>query len=180
MHSPKITLVTGGSRSGKTACALKLAMRYDRRVYLATAEAIDSEMTDRIRRHQTERGEKFQTVEEPIDLADALRRIPAGTEVVLIDCLTVWLGNLMHRHGPQPDAYGEVLAFLLALETPPCDLILVTNEVGSGIIPPDAMTRCYRDHAGWLNQDAARLAHHVVLVACGLPLVLKGNPPCKN
>jgi len=175
MNSSEITLVTGGSRSGKTACALELAMKHSNRIYLATAEAFDGEMRDRISRHRKERGENFQTLEEPLDLAGALTRIPPGTGVVLIDCLTVWLGTLMHQNGPQPEPYAEVKEFLKAIENPPCNLIIVTNEVGSGIIPHDAMTRCYRDHAGWLNQDTARRADRVLLVACGLPLALKGT-----
>ena len=175
MNSYKTLLVTGGSRSGKTAYSLERAMQHETRIYLATAEAIDNEMRDRIARHQKERGENFQTMEEPLDLAGALRRIPAETDVVLIDCTTVWLGNLMHRNGEQTEPYAEVREFLKALENPPCNMIIVTNEVGSGIIPHDAMTRTYRDHAGWLNQDIARVADEVVLVACGLPLTLKGN-----
>lgn len=175
MKKPTITLVTGGSRSGKTACALELAMKNENRVYLATAEAFDAEMRDRISRHRKERAGNFQTLEEPLDLAGALRQIPQGTRVVLIDCMTVWLGNLMHKNGTQTEPYAEVQAFLKALENPPCDLIIVTNEVGSGIIPHDAMTRCYRDHAGWLNQDVAKIAERVLLVSCGLPLALKGS-----
>lgn len=173
MPTPTITLVTGGSRSGKTARALELAMQHEPRIYLATAQAFDDEMRDRIARHQAERADRFQTLEEPLDLAGALSRIPAGTQVALIDCLTVWLGNLMHQHGTQPEPYPEVRQFLQALPQAPCHLIIVTNEVGSGIVPHDPMTRCYRDHAGWLNQDVARLAHRVELVACGLPLILK-------
>jgi adenosylcobinamide kinase/adenosylcobinamide-phosphate guanylyltransferase len=172
--SRRIQLVTGGSRSGKTACALERARRFSSRIYLATAEAIDDEMRLRISRHRQERGEGFQTIEEPLDLAGALHRIPDETEVVLIDCLTVWLGNLMHRKGVQSEPYAEERELIRALENPPCNLVIVTNELGSGIVPADAMTRTFRDHAGWLNQDVARIADEVVLVACGLPLKLKG------
>jgi adenosylcobinamide kinase/adenosylcobinamide-phosphate guanylyltransferase len=174
MNSPKVILVSGGSRSGKTAHALSLAMPYTNRVYLATAEAIDSEMEDRIARHQAERGDAFTTIEEPLNLAKALENLPAGTGVVLIDCMTVWLGNLMHQRGVKNEPYAEVTTFIQALKNPPCTIIVVTNEVGSGIIPHDPMTRSYRDHAGWLNQDIARIAHEVYLIACGLPLTLKG------
>jgi adenosylcobinamide kinase/adenosylcobinamide-phosphate guanylyltransferase len=175
MSSPKVVLVTGGSRSGKTAYSLERAMPFANRIYLATAEAIDGEMRDRIARHQKERGESFQTVEEPLDLAGALKHIPEEADVLLIDCMTVWLGNLMHRNGEQDEPYAEVREFISALKNPPCNIIIVTNEVGSGIVPLDAMTRTYRDHAGWLNQDIAKVADEVVLVACGLPLVLKGG-----
>ena len=176
MNSPKVLLVTGGSRSGKTAYSLGRAMPFENRIYLATAEAIDDEMRDRIARHQKERGDHFQTMEEPLDLASALNRIPEETDVLLIDCMTVWLGNLMHKNGEQTEPYSEVHEFINALKNPPCNIIIVTNEIGSGIIPHDAMTRTYRDHAGWLNQDIAKVADEVVLVACGLPLTLKGKP----
>jgi len=174
MNSPKILLVTGGSRSGKTAHALERAMRFENRIYLATAEAFDSEMEDRIALHRQERGNDFQTLEEPLDLVGALNRIPPETDVVLIDCMTVWLGNLMHKNGVQKEPYAEVREFLQTLENPPCNIVIVTNELGSGIVPPDAMTRTYRDHAGWLNQDIGKIADEVLLVACGLPLTLKG------
>jgi len=174
MNSPKILLVTGGSRSGKTAHAEKRAMQFKNRIYLATAEPIDDEMKDRIARHQSDRGDNFQTLEEPVDLVGALKNIPKNTDVVLIDCMTVWLGNLMHKNGVQKEPYAEVRKFLQTLENPPCNIVIVTNELGSGIIPPDAMTRTYRDHAGWLNQDIAKIADEVLLVACGLPLTLKG------
>ena len=175
MNSPKVILVTGGSRSGKTAYSLERAMEHEQRIYIATAEPFDAEMRDRIAMHQEERGENFQTVEEPVNLAAAIGRIPPGTDVALIDCLTVWLGNLMHKHGEQGYPSPEITALLDVLKKPPCNLIIVTNEVGSGIIPHDAMTRTYRDHAGWLNQDVAAHADEVVLVACGLPFVLKGK-----
>lgn len=173
MNTYKTLLVTGGSRSGKTAYSLQRAMEHEKRVYIATAEPFDDEMRTRISMHQEERGKNFVTLEEPLDLAEAIDRIPTGTDVALIDCLTVWMGNLMHKRGEQDYPRDEIAAFLQALENPPCNLIVVTNEVGSGIIPHDALTRTYRDHAGWLNQDVAARADEVVLVACGLPLILK-------
>ncbi|MFC1467503.1 bifunctional adenosylcobinamide kinase/adenosylcobinamide-phosphate guanylyltransferase [Verrucomicrobiota bacterium] len=176
MKKNNVLLVTGGSRSGKSTYALNRALTAETpRAFIATAEAFDQEMADRIRRHQAERGDTFISIEEPVDLAGAIDRIPAGTSLALIDCLTVWLGNLMHKHGVQPEPYEEVRAFVKAIENPPCELVIVTNELGSGIIPHDAMTRTYRDHAGWLNQDVAKVADEVVLVACGLPLHLKGG-----
>lgn len=174
--STRITLITGGSRSGKTARALELAMAFEPRIYLATAQAFDDEMHERIARHKAERADRFTTLEESQHLGKALQDVPDNTGVVLIDCLTVWLGNLMHIHGPQPEPYDEVRNFLHALASPPCHIMIVTNEVGSGIVPHEAMTRCFRDHAGWLNQDVARIADRVELVACGLPLSLKNTP----
>lgn len=175
MNTYNVLLVTGGSRSGKTAYSLQRAMEHEKRVYIATAEPFDDEMQNRIAMHREERGNNFQTLEEPVDLAEAIGRIPPGTDVALIDCLTVWLGNLMHKRGEQDYPRPEITTLLNVLKNPPCNLIIVTNEVGSGIIPHEALTRTYRDHAGWLNQDVARHADEVVLVACGLPLVLKGK-----
>ena len=175
MKSHRLLLITGGSRSGKTAYALERAMRFGNRVYLATAESIDPEMKDRIQRHQEERANNFTTLEESIHLAGAFDRIPEDTDVVLVDCMTVWLGNLMHHRGVQTEAYDEVLSFLEKLKNLPTNVIIVTNEIGSGIVPPDSMTRTFRDHAGWLNQDIAKIADEVVLVACGLPLSLKNH-----
>jgi adenosylcobinamide kinase/adenosylcobinamide-phosphate guanylyltransferase len=170
----RVIMVTGGSRSGKTAYALSRARAYSRRTYIATAEAIDDEMRARIARHRAERRDEFDTMEAPHALAAALRAVPAGTGVAVVDCLTVWLGNLMHRHGVRADYYPEMNDLLAALERPPCDVILVTNEIGLGIVPADAMTRAFRDLAGWLNQDVARRADVVALVVSGLPLLLKG------
>ncbi len=169
-----VLLVTGGSRSGKSTYALNRALEAETpRAFIATAEAFDEEMKDRIRRHQDERGDTFFSIEEPIDLAGAIKKIPTGTNVALIDCLTVWLGNLMYKNGVQKEPYNEVYELIEVIKNPPCDIVIVTNELGSGIIPLDAMTRTYRDHAGWLNQDVAKVADEVVLVACGLPLKLK-------
>jgi len=168
--SHRITLLTGGSRSGKSRHALELAMTYERRAFIATAVAFDDEMRDRVGKHQDERGAAFATLEEPRDLAGALRRIPTGTDVAVIDCLTVWLGNLMHENATES---GLIEAFLGALEDPPCDLLIVTNEVGMGIVPGNAMAREFRDLAGSLNQKVAALAGHVILMVSGLPLVVK-------
>ncbi len=169
----KLLMVTGGSRSGKSRYALDRAMGYEKRVFLATAEAMDGEMRARIARHRTERGDRFETVEEPLAIGKALRALPADTEVVLIDCLTVWLGNLMHKHGTRCDYYDEINNFLAVLTDLTFDVIVVTNEVGMGIIPHNEMTRAYRDLAGWLNQDVATRANEAVLLVSGLPLTLK-------
>jgi adenosylcobinamide kinase/adenosylcobinamide-phosphate guanylyltransferase len=172
---PHVILVTGGCRSGKSVWALQRARSYAKRAFVATAEAFDDEMRARIARHREERGAGFHTVEAPCDLAEAVRGLPAGIEAALIDCLTVWLGNLMHRHGPRREFYPEVRRFLELLDAPPCDLIVVTNEVGLGIVPGDAASRAFRDLAGLVNQEVARRAHTVVMTVSGLPLTLKGD-----
>ncbi len=191
---PTVTLLTGGARSGKSTYALKLADAYDRKTFIATAQAFDDEMRDRITRHKQERDHTYTTIEEPIDLAGAIAglrdckdfrdsrdtdiphsefRVPSSHDsVAIVDCLTVWVGNLMHHHG-NLDAYPEIDALLDTLAAPTCDIILVTNEVGLGIIPDNPMTRRYRDLLGKLNQRIAAVADHVMLLVSGLPLTLK-------
>ena len=171
----RVLLVTGGGRSGKSRYALERAARYPgRKVFVATAEPFDAETRARIAEHRRQRGPGFETIEEPRDLAGAIRRIGPGAGVAIIDCLTVWLGNLLHHHGEGAREFPELGALVEALQRPPCDLIVVTNEVGMGIIPTDsAASRAFRDQAGWLNQEVARAADEVVLVVCGIAVVIK-------
>lgn len=174
----KVLLVTGGGRSGKSRYALERASAHARKGFVATAEAFDDEMRLRIAKHQAERANAYRTVEAPVALADGIRSLAGEADVVVVDCLTVWLGNLMHKQAAMIDGIPEALAHLLdLLADPPLDVILVTNEVGLGIIPGDALTREYRDLAGIMNQRVAAVAGEVVLVVCGLPLVLKGDFP---
>ena len=168
-----ITLITGGVRSGKSRHALALASGFARRAFVATAEPFDEEMRERIGRHRAVRGDAFLTVEEPCDIAGALTRLDPGTEVAVVDCLTVWLANLMHRQGPDQERYPEVDALFKALETPPCRLILVSNEIGMGIVPENPMARRFRDLAGAVNQQIAALADEVVLMVSGIPVTIK-------
>ena len=172
---PDIYYVTGGARSGKSSFALQLAAPYVKRVFLATAETFDDEMRQRIGKHREERGEQFTTVEEPVALDRALRQLPEGTDVVLLDCLTVWTGNLMHYGEGKGDEEIEkqIGLFLDALRHPPCDIILVSNEVGMGIVPENAMARRFRDIAGIINQRVASLATEAWLLCSGMPLRLK-------
>ena len=169
----QVLLVTGGGRSGKSRYALERSAGYARRGFVATAEAFDEEMRLRIRKHREERGAAYRTVEAPLALADGIRALAPDTDVAVVDCLTVWLGNLLH-HGCLRDGEAEEMTRLLELlADPPLDVILVTNEVGLGIIPGDPLSREYRDLAGIMNQRVAAAADEVVLVACGLPLTLK-------
>ena len=169
----RITLVTGGSRSGKSKQALDLAGFYRHKAFIATAEATDDEMRARIERHRRERDPSYFIVEEPLDLVVALKSLPENTEVAVVDCLTVWLGNLFYREKINNETCLEIEAFLGVLSDPPCHLILVTNEVGMGIIPGDSGTRRFRDLAGSINQQLAERAHEVILVVCGIPLRVK-------
>jgi len=169
----RVVLVTGGARSGKSRYALDCARRYENRVFIATSVPMDREMEHRIREHQEARGASFRTVEEPLDIAGAIKSLPRDTDVGVIDCITVWLGNLLHRHGGDCETLPEIKEFLGALRAAPCDLIVVTNEVGMGIVPANELARRFRDLAGRLNQDVAGIAEEVVLLVCGIPVPIK-------
>lgn len=164
-----ILLVGGGSRSGKSRHALELARRYGpRRGFLATAQAFDAEMSERIRHHQAERGGEFITMEEPFELDDAVRRAEKSLDVLVVDCLTLWLSNLMLT-GRDTDRTATLEA--MASSQLPC--ILVTNEVGCGIVPENALAREFRDRAGQLNQQAASRAAEIYWMIFGVPLRVK-------
>lgn len=173
MTKKTLTLITGGAKSGKSRFALEKAEPYDIRAFIATAQAFDDEMKERIRRHKKERKRRFATIEEPLDLAGALSRLPESTGVAVIDCITVWLGNLMHHENLDREDAAPITGFLETIAHPPCDMVVVTNEVGLGLVPPDAMSRLFRDLAGFLNREVAKRAGSVYLVACGIPLQLK-------
>lgn len=169
-------LVTGGARSGKSSHAQAWCEgRPGTRHYLATArhDASDPEMTARIARHRQDRaGRGWETVEVASDLRAA---IPAGG-VALIDCLTLWLaGRAIELGWDEAAVLAEVDQLCAVIATPPCDLAIVSNEVGSGVVPDHAMGRQFRDLQGWANQRVARAAHEVVLCVCGLPMRVK---PC--
>ena len=166
-------LVLGGIRSGKSALAEALAARTRRPViYVATGEARDAEMTDRIRRHQARRPGNWGLVEEPLDLAGVLQRHADAAPCLLVDCMSLWLGNLLHA-GAVDERVG---AFLDALARYPGPVVIVSNEVGLGTIGMDPLTRQFADRLGWLNQDLAALCDTVVLTVAGLPTYLKRNP----
>lgn len=170
-----LTLILGGARSGKSRLALQRAEATGQSVvYIATAQAHDAEMAERIARHQAERPPHWTTVEAPLDLAGAIHAAKAGC--IVVDCLTLWLTNCLCQ--PDPAAFDGPRAALLAALAARRDveLILVGNETGLGIIPLGELTRRFVDEAGWLNQDLARLADEVIFVAAGLPFFLKGNP----
>ena len=173
----RITLITGGARSGKSSFALSLGLQnYSKRAFLATAVPFDREMQERIARHREERGHEFHTIEEPVVLSRALAGLPAGTEVAVVDCLTVWLGNLYHHfEDAEEKVRRQVDAFVDHLDRPVCDLILVTNEVGWGIVPENPLARSFRDMAGYINRRVAAKAACVYLLCCGIPLTLKGE-----
>ncbi|WP_207904404.1 bifunctional adenosylcobinamide kinase/adenosylcobinamide-phosphate guanylyltransferase [Rhodovulum bhavnagarense] len=166
----QIILVTGGARSGKSSHAEARARALPgARLYIATARAEDAEMRARIARHVADRGEGWITIEAPIDLAGALDRCD-GRGPRLVDCLTLWLSNLM-LEGRDWEPEAEHLVAALARQKSP--VILVSNEVGMGIVPDNALARAFRDAQGWLNQRVARVAHEVEFVVSGLPMRVK-------
>ena len=175
----RITLITGGARSGKSSFALSLGLRnYSKRVFVATAVPFDQEMKERISGHRKERGDQFHTIEEPLELTRVLTDLPGGTEVAVVDCLTVWLGNLYyHFQDTEEKVRMRVEDFLEHLDQPVSDLILVTNEVGWGIVPENPLARSFRDVAGYLNRRVAQKATYACLLCCGIPLTLKGEAP---
>ena len=165
------TLVLGGARSGKSVHAERLVTGSRLgAVYVATATAGDDEMAERIARHRDRRGPAWTTVEEPLDLAVTLRREAGSGRAVLVDCLTLWLSNLMHA-GRDPD--GETATLCDTLAGLPGPAVLVSNEVGLGLVPETPLGRRFRDAQGRLNQAVAAAVPAVVFVAAGLPLVLK-------
>lgn len=182
------TMLFGGARCGKSAHAEMLASASGKRVvYIASARSGDAEMQARIALHQQRRPVEWQTVEAPIALGAAIRAHGEPGNVLLIDCLTVWLSNLLFAGGqafpevglitPPPAFFNERAAFLQAIEQSSCDLLLVTNEIGMGIVPLGAISRWFVDEAGRLNQAVAARCDRVLWVAAGLPLALKG-PSC--
>lgn len=167
-----LTFVLGGARSGKTRYALDqaLARPAQRRIMIATAQALDAEMAARIARHRAERGEEWITWEAPLELAQAVGRLQAG-DVAVVDCLTLWLSNQLLADADLDRKVAELTAALAASAG---ELWVVSNEVGQGIVPDNALARRFRDEAGWMNQAVAAAAGRAVLVSAGLPLVLKG------
>jgi len=170
-----ITLITGGARSGKSAHALKLALPYQRKFFVATGEALDDEMTARIEFHRTTRPPDFTTVEEPVDVVAALEKLGNSADLVVLDCLTLWICNLMLRDGIDDGAVlAEADKLAASLKVAPFASIVVTDEVGSGIVPTDhAESRRFRDLLGWTNQKVAAVAQNVLLMVAGYPLKVK-------
>ncbi len=170
-----MVFVTGGARSGKSTFAQNLGeSRPGRRLFIATAEAFDEEMERRIKIHREQRGDRWDTCEEAIDLGGVIGSARGEYETILIDCLTVWMSNLMHRYeGRDKELSRMTDAFFQALEPFPGVAIVVSNEVGMGIVPDNRLAREYRDLLGFLNQRAARIADEVYLLCSGIPVKVK-------
>ncbi|MCP4780009.1 MAG: bifunctional adenosylcobinamide kinase/adenosylcobinamide-phosphate guanylyltransferase [Hyphomicrobium sp.] len=170
-YLPRLTLVLGGARSGKSRYAEEILTKApDPWIYLATAQALDSEMEARVADHKKRRGEQWRTVEVPLDLPEAIEKHGAGAQPVLIDCLTLWLSNVLLA---TRDVVAESDRLVAALGEVDGPIVIVSNEVGSGIVPDNKLARAFRDAQGQLNQRVAAIADHVVLVTAGIPLTLK-------
>jgi adenosylcobinamide kinase / adenosylcobinamide-phosphate guanylyltransferase len=167
------TLVLGGARSGKSAFAEQLMQGCGRRpVYLATATPGDDEMQTRIAHHRTRRGDGWCTVEEPLELTQTLARESTADSAVLVDCLTLWLSNIMHAGREIETETRQLAEWLRHAQNP---VVLVSNEIGLGLVPETPLGRRFRDAQGRLNQAIAAAVPHVIFVAAGLPLRLKGQ-----
>ncbi len=176
MPLPAISLVLGGARSGKSTTAEAWveaeAKRKGRQAtYIATGQAWDDEMKERVALHQERRGTIWQTIEEPLQVADLLPTLPTG-QPILFDCLTLWITNhLLAEH----DLNAEIDTLVAALQQAPAPVVCVSNEVGLGVVPDNALSRKFRDAQGRLNQKVAAIANRVIFVAAGLPMVLKSE-----
>lgn len=177
--SKQLTLVLGGARAGKSTYAQRLAEGGERVLFVATAEAGDEQMEARIRAHRESRPAEWDTIEEPLDLVGALAGVADRYDTILVDCLTLWVSNVLLREGAgEPaniDVLGEVRRLLGAYEQGTASWIVVSNEVGLGVVPATELGRLYADELGRVNQMVAAAADEVYFMAAGLPLTLK--PP---
>jgi adenosylcobinamide kinase / adenosylcobinamide-phosphate guanylyltransferase len=172
----KLILITGGCRSGKSQFALDYANRhFHKKLYLATCEALDEEMVKRIEDHKKRRGLDWQTVEEPIKIAEAIRQHENDVEVILLDCTTLWLSNLLMRQKSDHKIMEEVSRLMDTVKKGQPSLIFVSNEVGMGIVPVEPLGRRFRDLSGMANQKIAEAAQTVIFMVSGIPIFLKGK-----
>lgn len=176
LNMQTITVISGGVRCGKSTFALKLAQeKKGKKIFIATAPAIDEEMKQRIIAHRTERGDSFITIEEELHLAEAFQQVPDDAAVVVVDCLTTWVNNLYYHLSDDEELIRtNVESVISILRDVQWRLIVVTNEVGWGIVPESQLARHYRDTLGYLNAAIAHVADTVYLCACGIPIKIKG------
>jgi adenosylcobinamide kinase/adenosylcobinamide-phosphate guanylyltransferase len=172
---PSSILITGGCRSGKSSHALKIAEDFQKGplFFIATCQPEDDEMKDRVKRHQLERGPQWQTLETPVELARTVTDYGDRAGVMLIDCLTLWMSNLMASFDEDERILPHVDALCRVLTQPPCHIILVSNEVGCGVVPANALSRRFRDLVGWTNQRTAAHCHRVIWMVSGIPVPIK-------
>jgi adenosylcobinamide kinase/adenosylcobinamide-phosphate guanylyltransferase len=172
--SKRICFITGGARSGKSVYAERLAGDIGgKRAYLATAQALDEEMVGRIEHHRERRGDAWDTFEEPLAVADLIRKLNGRYQVLLLDCLTLWLSNVMARTGSDNDVAARIEDLTSAIREFGGVSFIVSNEVGFGIVPDNPLARRFRDLAGFLNQRIAQTADEAYLMAAGIPVKIK-------
>jgi len=172
----QLIFVTGGCRSGKSRFALDWTNRhFSKKLYLATCEVLDEEMARRVEMHKKIRGPEWQTIEEPLDVVKKIKQYENEVEVILFDCITLWVSNLMMKCDDEQKIMDQVERLLETVKRTPSSFILVSNEVGMGIVPADPLGRRFRDIAGWVNQKIAESVDTVVFMVSGIPIFLKGN-----
>lgn len=171
--SGKIIYISGGARSGKSSFAQKIAENLSSNpIYIATAQIFDQEMEQRVTRHRNDRDQRWLTYEEPLELANAIRKFDQRGATILVDCLTLWLTNLMMA---DRNIVQERLDLCNYAEQVNGCVIFVSNEVGMGIVPTNALSRCFVDEAGFLNQSIAAISHEAYFIASGIPIKTKGG-----
>lgn len=172
----KTVFVLGGCRSGKSSYALERAQKasVDNTVFIATCVPHDDEMKSRVARHRKERGSNWQTVEAPVDLPQAIDRLNGKAGIILVDCLTLWISNLLMENPDSESVLHQVQSLTRSVKASDCPVILVSNEVGAGIVPENKLARLYRDLVGSTNQAVADCADQVVWVIAGIPVTIKG------
>ncbi len=180
MSEVKKILITGGMRSGKSSYALQLANQIKgEKAFIATAQSTDDDMKARIERHKEERSNVYQTIEEPIYLSKALDALRRSANVIVIDCLTLWMSNLLFASQKDVDVECEISLFVTRLQQTQADIIIVTNEVGLGIIADNKLSRDFTEKLGFLNQKIAKVCDDVVLMVCGCPQMAKSSVKIK-
>jgi adenosylcobinamide kinase/adenosylcobinamide-phosphate guanylyltransferase len=173
LREKQSVLVTGGARSGKSRFAEEILAPFERVAYLATAQAGDAEMAERILQHRTRRDPRWITIEEPVDVIRCLAELADGRQAVLLDCVTLWISNLMGLGLDDTEILTRAEVLGRFLERPTLPIVCVTNEVGSGIVPDNALGRRFRDLAGQVNQCLAQSCHKVVCLVSGIPMKVK-------
>ena len=173
----KNTLVLGGCRSGKSRHALELAaeMAAKNKIFMATCVPHDDEMKQRVARHQAERSRSWQTLEVPVELPEAIKNKSTHADLILVDCLTLWVSNLLMESDDMARIEQVVQRLTLSLETARCPVILVSNETGTGIVPENRLARQFRDVVGLTNQRVAACVDRVIWMVAGIPVTIKGG-----
>ncbi len=170
----KIVFITGGARSGKSSFALKEAEKIKgKKAYIATAEVLDEEMSKRIEKHKLDRGKEWTAFEEPVKIAELISKIEGEYDVIILDCLTLWLSNVIHTDLELESETKKIINALYGLKH--STIYIVSNEVGMGIVPENKLARQFRDLAGMLNQKIAGVADEVYILVSGIPLQVKGQ-----